>query len=183
MAEPKWKTSGPEIEAIVNGRHADPFKILGLHTSGKSWIARAFIPGAEKVVAQSADGQNLGELTRRHDAGFFEGQIKTTKAQVLQFACSNAGGQWVVTDAYSVGPVLGPQDDYFMAEGNHLRLYDKLGAHPLKMDGIDGVHFAVWAPNAERVSVVGDFNAWDGRRHVMRKRMDVGVWEDRKSVV
>ncbi len=177
MAEPKWKTSGPEIEAIVNGRHADPFKILGLHTSGKSWIARAFIPGAEKAVAQSADGQNLGELTRRHDAGFFEGQIKTTKAQVLQFACSNAGGDWVVTDAYSVGPVLGPQDDYFMAEGNHLRLYDKLGAHPLNMDGIDGVHFAVWAPNAERVSVVGDFNAWDGRRHVMRKRMDVGVWE------
>ena len=177
MAEPKWKTSGPEIEAIVNGRHADPFKILGLHTSGKSWIARAFIPGAEKVVAQSADGQNLGELTRRHNAGFFEGQIKTTKAQVLQFACSNSGGEWLVTDAYSVGPVLGPQDDYFMAEGNHLRLYDKLGAHPLKMDGIDGVHFAVWAPNAERVSVVGDFNAWDGRRHVMRKRMDVGVWE------
>jgi 1,4-alpha-glucan branching enzyme len=177
MAEPKWKTSGPEIEAIIHGRHADPFKILGLHTSGKSWIARAFIPGAEKVSALSADGQNFGELTRRHDAGFFEGQIKATRAQVLQFACSNAGGQWVVMDAYSVGPVLGPQDDYFMAEGNHLRLYDKLGAHPMKMDGIDGVHFAVWAPNAERVSVVGDFNAWDGRRHVMRKRMDVGVWE------
>ena len=177
MAEPKWKTNGPEIEAIVNGRHADPFKVLGLHTSGKSWIARAFIPGAEKVSAQTADGKDLGELIRRHDAGFFEGQIKTTKAQVLQFACSNAGGFWVVTDAYSVGPVLGPQDDYFMAEGNHLRLYDKLGAHPLKMDGIDGVHFAVWAPNAERVSVVGDFNEWDGRRHVMRKRMDVGIWE------
>ena len=177
MAEPKWKTNGPEIEAIVNGRHADPFKVLGLHTSGKSWIARAFIPGAEKVSAQTAEGKDLGELIRRHDAGFFEGQIKTTKAQVLQFACSNAGGFWVVTDAYSVGPVLGPQDDYFMAEGNHLRLYDKLGAHPLKMDGIDGVHFAVWAPNAERVSVVGDFNEWDGRRHVMRKRMDVGIWE------
>ena len=177
MAEPKWKTSGPEIEAIVNGRHADPFKVLGLHSSGKSWIARAFVPGATKVSAQTADGKNLGELTRRHDAGFFEGQIKTSKAQVLQFACSNADGEWIVTDAYSLGPVLGPQDDYFMAEGNHLRLYDKLGAHPLKMDGLDGVHFAVWAPNAERVSVVGDFNAWDGRRHVMRKRMDVGIWE------
>ena len=129
------------------------------------------------VSVQTTDGKNLGELTRRHDAGFFEGQIKTTKAQVLQFVCSNANGTWIVTDAYSVGPVLGPQDDYFMAEGNHLRLYDKLGAHPLKMDGIDGVHFAVWAPNAERVSVVGDFNSWDGRRHVMRKRLDVGIWE------
>jgi len=73
--------------------------------------------------------------------------------------------------------VLGPQDDYFMAEGNHLRLYDKLGAHPLTIDGVEGVHFAVWAPNAKRVSAVGDFNNWDGRRHVMRKRMDVGVWE------
>ena len=177
MAEPKWKTSGPEIEAIVSGRHADPFKILGLHAVGKLWIARAFVPGAETVMALGLDGAQLGSLSKRHDAGFFEGQIKTAKLQVLQFACANAGGQWAVTDPYSVGPVLGPQDDYFMAEGNHLRLYDKLGAHPLKMDGIDGVHFAVWAPNAERVSVVGDFNDWDGRRHVMRKRLDVGIWE------
>jgi 1,4-alpha-glucan branching enzyme len=177
MAEPKWKTSGPEIEAIVNGNHADPFKVLGLHISGKTKIARAFIPGAEKVVAQSLDGKNLGELQRRHPSGFFEGTIKAEKQQVLQFACSNAGGSWIVSDAYSIGPVLGPQDDYFMAEGNHLRLFDKLGAHLLKMDGVDGVHFAVWAPNAERVSVVGDFNNWDGRLHVMRKRLEIGVWE------
>jgi 1,4-alpha-glucan branching enzyme len=73
--------------------------------------------------------------------------------------------------------VLGPLDDYYMAEGNHLRLYDKLGAHPIRHEGHDGVHFAVWAPNASRVSVVGDFNHWDGRRHVMRKRMEIGVWE------
>jgi 1,4-alpha-glucan branching enzyme len=177
MAEPKWKTSGPEIEAIVNGKHADPFKVLGLHSSGKTRIARAFIPGAETVVAQSLDGKSLGALTRRHDAGFFEGIIKAEKHQVLQFLCTNSGGSWIVSDAYSIGPVLGPQDDYFMAEGNHLRLFDKLGAHLLKMDGVDGVHFAVWAPNAERVSVVGDFNNWDGRLHVMRKRLEVGVWE------
>jgi 1,4-alpha-glucan branching enzyme len=177
MAEPKWKTSGPEIEAIVNGKHADPFKVLGLHSSGKTRIARAFIPGAETVVAQSLDGKSLGALTRSHDAGFFEGIIKAEKHQVLQFLCTNSGGSWIVSDAYSIGPVLGPQDDYFMAEGNHLRLFDKLGAHLLKMDGVDGVHFAVWAPNAERVSVVGDFNNWDGRLHVMRKRLEVGVWE------
>jgi 1,4-alpha-glucan branching enzyme len=177
MAEPKWKTGGPEIEAIINGRHSDPFKVLGLHSHGKDWIARAFIPGAETVSAQSLDGKNLGALEKKHDAGFFEGQVKTSKHQALRFACANAGGKWVVSDPYSIGPVLGPQDDYFMGEGNHLRLYDKLGAHPLQMEGIDGVHFAVWAPNAKRVSVVGDFNAWDGRRHVMRKRMDVGVWE------
>jgi 1,4-alpha-glucan branching enzyme len=177
MAEPKWKTGGPEIEAIINGRHSDPFKVLGMHPHGKDWIARAFIPGAETVSAQGLDGKDLGALEKKHDAGFFEGKVKTSKHQALRFVCANAGGKWIVSDPYSIGPVLGPQDDYFMGEGNHLRLYDKLGAHPLKMEGIDGVHFAVWAPNAKRVSVVGDFNAWDGRLHVMRKRMDVGVWE------
>ncbi len=177
MAEPRWKTGGPEIEAIVNGRHADPFKIMGLHKSGKTWVARAFVPGAERVTAQTLQGLEIGVLVKRHDAGFFEGKVDTQSQQAIRFVCANEKGKWIVTDAYSIGPVLGPQDDYFMAEGNHLRLYDKLGAHLLTMDGIAGVHFAVWAPNAERVSVVGDFNVWDGRRHVMRKRMDVGVWE------
>ncbi len=177
MAEPKWKTSGPEIEAIVNGRHDNPFSVLGLHPVGKSFVARAFIPGAETVQAQSQDGKPLGELTRVHKAGFFEGKVKASQQQTIQYQCANSTGSWTVLDAYSIGPVLGPQDDYFMAEGNHLKLYDKLGAHPLTMDGVAGVHFAVWAPNAKRVSVVGDFNQWDGRLHVMRKRMDVGVWE------
>ncbi len=177
MAEPKWKTGGFEIEAIVNGRHADPFKVLGLHPHGKKWVARAFIPGALSIEVQSLDGTSLGSLERRHDTGFFEGLVNTSKQQPLRFVCGNGGGRWIVSDPYSLGPVLGPQDDYFMAEGNHLRLYDKLGAHPLTMEGVAGVHFAVWAPNSERVSVVGDFNNWDGRRHVMRKRMDVGIWE------
>ena len=87
------------------------------------------------------------------------------------------GGEWTVEDAYLLGPVLGPLDDYYIGEGNHLRLYDRLGAHPMRHEGHEGVHFAVWAPNASRVSVVGDFNGWDGRRHVMRKRLDIGVWE------
>ena len=177
MAEPKWKANGPEIEAIIHGRHADPFKVLGLHASGKSWIARAFVPGAETIIAQSLDGKSLGALERRHDAGFFEGKVKTTKHQALRYACANAGGSWTIADPYSLGPVLGPQDDYYLGEGNHLRLYDKLGAHPFMHEGVEGVHFAVWAPNAERVSVAGDFNDWDGRRHVMRKRLEVGVWE------
>jgi 1,4-alpha-glucan branching enzyme len=177
MAEPKWKTGGPEIEAIINGRHDNPFSVLGLHPLGKAFVARAFIPGAQSVAAESRDGKPLGELTCSHEAGFFQGKVSATKQQTIQFKCTNASGTWTVLDAYSIGPVLGPQDDYFMAEGNHLRLYDKLGAHPLNMEGVEGVHFAVWAPNAKRVSVVGDFNNWDGRRHVMRKRMDVGVWE------
>ena len=177
MAEAKWKTSGPEIQAIVDGRHADPFKVLGLHQSGKNWIARCYIPGADIVHVQNLKGEALGELERRNPAGFFEGVVKITGLQPVKYACANGGGRWTVADAYSLGPVLGPQDDYFMGEGNHLKLFDKLGAHLLTHEGVDGAHFAVWAPNAERVSVVGDFNAWDGRRHVMRKRMDVGVWE------
>lgn len=176
MAEPSWRTDGAEIEAIVSGRHGDPFKLLGLHQSGKQWVARAFVPGAMSVEAM-AGGKSVGSLERRHDAGFFEGLVKIKARQPLTYLAANGGGTWTVADAYLCGPVLGPLDDYYMAEGNHLRLYDKLGAHPLHHEGFDGVHFAVWAPNAGRVSVVGDFNNWDGRRHVMRKRMDIGVWE------
>ena len=177
MAEAKWNTSGPEIQAIIDGKHADPFKVLGLHKFGEQWIARCFVPGADIVQAQGLDGSELGELERRHPKGFFEGPVDIQEARPLRYFCANGGGRWIVADAYSLGPVLGPQDDYFMGEGNHLRLYDKLGAHLLRHEGADGVHFAVWAPNAKRVSVVGDFNNWDGRRHVMRKRLDVGVWE------
>ena len=177
MAEAKWKTSGPEIQAIVDGKHADPFKVLGLHQFGKNWVARCFVPGADIVHAQGLDGSELGELQKRHDSGFFEGLVKIEGLRPLRYLCANGGGRWIVADAYSLGPVLGPQDDYYMGEGNHLRLYDKLGAHLITHEGEEGAHFAVWAPNAQRVSVVGDFNNWDGRRHVMRKRMDVGVWE------
>jgi len=177
MAEPNWKTGSAEIEAIVAGRHGDPFKVLGLHQSGKRWIARTFIPGAQSVEAIRGDGSSVGMLERRHDGGFFEGPVKLKSRDALTYLAANGGGAWQVQDAYLYGPVLGPLDDYYMAEGNHLRLYDKLGAHSLRHEGADGVHFAVWAPNAGRVSVVGDFNGWDGRRHVMRKRLDIGVWE------
>ncbi len=79
-----------------------------------------------------------------------------------------------MTDPYSFGPVLGPMDDYYASEGTHLRLFDRLGAHVMTHEGASGIHFAVWAPKARRVSVVGDFNAWDGRRHAMRHRIDLG---------
>jgi len=177
MAEAKWKTSGPEIQAIIDGRHADPFRILGLHETEDGFIARAYVPGADIITVQSLTGADLGTLERRHPAGFFEGKVKLKSRSAIRFHCTNAGGQWTTTDAYSLGPVLGPQDDYFMGEGNHLNLYNKLGAHPMTHEGVSGTEFAVWAPNAERVSVVGDFNGWDGRRHVMRKRMGTGVWE------
>ena len=177
MAEPDWRTGTPEIEAIVSGRHGNPFGVLGLHRAAKDWVVRAFVPGAERLEVSSAEGQSLGEIERRHAGGFFEGLVPLEGQVPLRYRASNAGGSWEVVDAYLLGPVLGPLDDYFIGEGNHLRLHDRLGAHPMLHEGHEGVHFAVWAPNASRVSVVGDFNQWDGRRHVMRKRLDTGVWE------
>ncbi|MFL5259780.1 MAG: 1,4-alpha-glucan branching protein GlgB [Hyphomicrobiales bacterium] len=171
------KTSIPEVEAIVAGRHADPFRVLGLHENRGRWIARTFIPGAEEVEATTLSGAPAGRLERRHAAGFFEGQVDIAGRRPIRYEARNQGGSWSVIDPYIFGPVLGPLDDYYASEGTHLRLYDKLGAHLLTHEGVEGVHFAVWAPNAERVSIVGDFNAWDGRRHVMRKRVDTGVWE------
>ncbi|MBI2717914.1 MAG: 1,4-alpha-glucan branching protein GlgB [Rhizobiales bacterium] len=177
MTEAEWKTDGAEIEAIVSGRHGDPFKRLGLHRVAGGWIARAFIPGAETLSAESLDGTGLGTLERRHDAGFFEGRVKLKERATVRYVAGRGADRWSFIDAYVLGPVLGPLDDYYLAEGTHLRLYDRLGAHPMVHEGAEGVHFAVWAPNAGRVSVVGDFNGWDGRRHVMRKRLDIGVWE------
>jgi 1,4-alpha-glucan branching enzyme len=174
---PTWKTGSASMAAIIFGSHGDPFSVLGLHKVGKQWIARAFVPGAETVSVQSLKGEDLGTLAKAHDDGFFEGPVSASSQQALRFVCSNVEGNWTVTDAYSFGPVLGPMDDYYIGEGNHLRLYDKLGAHAMHHEGADGVHFALWAPNAKRVSIIGDFNNWDGRLHVMRLRLNTGIWE------
>ena len=163
------------IDAIVSGRYDDPFAILGMHEAGDGIVLRAFVPGAEAVVALGPDGESLAALERRHPAGFFEGRAsRRTRYRLL---ASSADAQWTIDDPYAYAPVLGELDDWLIGEGTHARLYDRLGAHPMSHEGVEGVHFAVWAPNARRVSVVGPFNAWDGRRNVMRKRVDTGVWE------
>jgi 1,4-alpha-glucan branching enzyme len=173
----KWQAHPDEVDQVVRGQYANPFAILGLQQPHGIWVLRTFIPHADKVVAYTRDGQELGELKRRDAAGFFEGPVTIDKRQPIRYRASNAGGEWDVFDPYSFGPVLGPMDDYYIGEGTHLRLFDKLGAHAMEFEGVSGVHFAVWAPNARRVSVVGPFNDWDGRRHPMRKRFDTGVWE------
>ena len=166
-----------DAASLVAGTHGDPFGVLGPHLSGRTWLTRAFIPGAEHVSVASLDGRQLGTLTRRHEAGVFEGPVQLKAREAIRYTASNAGGTWSLIDPYSFGPVLGPMDDYYASEGTHLRLFDKLGAHILVHEGVAGVHFAVWAPNAKRVSVVGDFNGWDGRRHSMRHRPSSGMWE------
>ncbi|MBU0581868.1 MAG: 1,4-alpha-glucan branching protein GlgB [Alphaproteobacteria bacterium] len=170
--------SAGDMEAIVAGAHGNPFAVLGVHEApGGGLVARCFVPHAETVSAFTLDGKEAGTLARRHDGGFFEGKLKIRKRKPLRYHARNAGGDWWLTDPYSFGPVLGPMDDYYIAEGSHLRLFDKLGAHQLDHEGATGFNFAVWAPNAKRVSVVGDFNDWDGRRHAMRNRQDTGIWE------
>jgi 1,4-alpha-glucan branching enzyme len=170
-------TAVSDIEAIVAGTHGDPFAILGVHAASKGLVARCFIPHAESVTAFTLAGKPAGRLTRRHDAGFFDGKLTIRRRQPLRYLAKNPGGEWLLTDPYTFGPVLGPMDDYYIAQGSHLRLFDKVGAHLIDHEGASGVHFAVWAPNARRVSVVGDFNDWDGRRHAMRLRQDTGIWE------
>ena len=164
------------LEALLEGRHDDPFALLGVHAGPDGTFARAWLPGAETVEAYDLAGAPLGSLERVDERGLFEG-IVDGAPQPVRYAVQGGGAEWSVTDPYSFGPVLGPVDDLLMAEGTHLRLHAKLGAHLIEHEGASGIHFAVWAPNARRVSVAGDWNDWDGRRHAMRRRGDVGVWE------
>ena len=178
MTQQSWMADDAEVAAIVAGSHADPFGVLGLHEADGGWVARAFVPGAMALRAATLAGAALGELPARKEPGVFEGLVAVPGRQPLRYTATGAdGASWAFVDPYAFGPVLGPLDDYYNAEGTHLRLYDKLGAHPMEHEGVAGVHFALWAPNGRRVSVLGDFNVWDGRRHVMRKRMGSGLWE------
>ena len=173
-----WQASDADVRAIIAARHADPFAILGPHTVAGGLAVRCFEPGAETVELQEDAGGPAAPLMRRHPDGFFEGLVDRHPAGFgYRLRATNGGGTWEFRDPYAFGPVLGQMDDHLMVEGTHRLLYERLGAHPMTHEGVDGSHFAVWAPNARRVSVVGDFNRWDGRRHQMRKRIDSGLWE------
>ena len=169
-------------ELFVSGRLADPFDFLGAHSetqkSRPGAVFRAFIPGARKVTALLKSGSL--DLAKVHEAGLFEGFRSGDhdfEPYSLQASFSLKGRPSTFYDAYSFGPVLSEFDLFLWNQGNHYQVYNKLGAHPLTHQGVEGVHFAVWAPSARRVSVVGDGNFWDGRRHPMRPRGSSGVWE------
>jgi 1,4-alpha-glucan branching enzyme len=169
------------IELLREARHPDPFSVLGLHadTQGALWL-RAMLPGAKNVtVIDMADGKPVAELTRRHADGVFETKLARRKRRFdYRFAVQWANGQaGEYADAYAFTSSLGAQDLHFLGEGTHQRPYTVLGAHLITLEGVAGTRFAVWAPNAQRVSVVGDFNNWDGRRHVMRLHHGLGLWE------
>jgi len=177
MTQADWRVSAHDIDAIIAARHGDPFAVLGLHETPAGFVIRAFVPGATKVEASTSDARVIAPLDRVHVDGFFEGLTSLKARASYRLRASNEAAQWEFSDPYAFSPVLGPTDDYLLVEGAHQKLYEKLGAHGLTHEGVEGTHFAVWAPNARRVSVVGDFNQWDGCRAQMRKRIDSGVWE------
>ena len=167
------------IAALAAARHNDPFAVLGLHEiDGALWV-RTVQPDATAVaVLDAASGRVLAQLQRVHADGVFEGRIPRRRKR-FQHRMRVSWGDAVldIEDPYRFGQVLGETDVWLLAEGRHQRLYEKLGAHPATMDGVSGFSFAVWAPGAQRVALVGDFNHWDGRRHPMRLRRECGVWE------
>jgi len=164
----------PEAYAILEGRHSDPFHYLGPHPDGGSTVIRAFLPEALSVEAVD-DREESAALARIHDNGLFAGRLPSGMKRYRLRA--RFGDNMVdLEDPYRFPPLLSDFDLYLLGEGTHLRIYDKIGAHPITLEGIDGVGFVVFAPNARGVSVVGDFNYWNTRRHPMRVRGG-GYWE------
>ena len=174
--------SADDIQRLVQGRHGDPFALLGPHRDDAGGMqVRAFLPGARAVeVLAATSAQRLDTLKRVHADGLWAGPVALAAGPQspyrLQITWADGAVQ-VTDDPYRFGPLLGELDAWLLAEGTHLRPFEVLGAIPRSLQGVAGTGFAVWAPNAQRVSVVGDFNQWDGRRHPMRLRRECGVWE------
>src|SRR5688572_2519401 len=181
----KGKLTKAEIGALVSASHHEPRSLLGYHETERAdgtplCMVRVLEPGAESVeVFWEDQPEVVHALKRVHEAGLFEGSIPHRRPLVpYRLRVKFQGGHEVVKhDAYFFSHELSDFDLHLFGEGRHYGLYHKFGAHLRVRDGIAGVHFAVWAPNAKRVSVVGDFNEWDGRRHTMRHRHDTGIWE------
>ena len=160
---------------LIQGRLTDPFAFLGLHHTADGLIVRTFQPGAHGVdVLARGDGRRLGSLADR-GGGLFVGPASESAPYRLRIDWGGATQE--TEDPYAFGLVLGELDLHLFREGSHWDVARKFGAQPTTMDGVEGVAFSVWAPNARRASVIGDFNLWDGRRHPMRLRHQAGVWE------
>ncbi|MGZ8995560.1 MAG: 1,4-alpha-glucan branching protein GlgB, partial [Rhodospirillales bacterium] len=180
------KKHSADIDRILHGDHNDPFSFLGMHTEageGKgatsAVVVRTFQPQAKSVSVIDDSGKAVATLEKVHEQGMFIGAVegKRDRFRYRLRIEPQRGDAYEMEDAYRFGPVLGELDIHLLVEGTHLRAFEKLGSHAVTIDGVDGATFAVWAPNAKRVSVVGDFNGWDGRCNPMRVRLECGVWE------
>ncbi|WP_439686025.1 1,4-alpha-glucan branching protein GlgB [Cupriavidus oxalaticus] len=173
---------GHELDALLGARHHDPFAVLGPHRDGDGLLVRACLPGAVAVQLAAADGATLAEMERLHPGGIFAARLPGSERRA---AASDYrirvtwpdGTEQCSADPYAFELLLGELDLHLIAEGRHFELGECLGAQWQRVDGIDGVRFAVWAPNARRVSVIGEFNGWHQARHPMRLRHPSGIWE------
>lgn len=166
-----------DIEAIVYSEEDNPHRLLGIHKSGTMQLAQLWYPGATKAVLVS--GENRYEMELADEEGYFAQLVpkNVDKFKVFyEVTCEN-GVVKEVYDPYIFDPVITKKDTDKFNNGIHYTIYDLLGAHPMTLEGVKGVYFAVWAPNAMRISVVGDFNNWDGRFHQMRRLWDSGIFE------
>jgi 1,4-alpha-glucan branching enzyme len=161
--------------ALIEGRHGDPFAVLGPHATDEGTVIRVLLPDADGVEVIDRAGASLGILDRTDPRGLFEGPV--TAAGSYRLRVQTHGITYEAEDPYRFGPTVWPLDLHLMSEGRHRDLGNCLGAHPASYDGVEGVRFAVWAPNASRVSVIGDFNYWNPTRHPMRKHGGAGIWE------
>ena len=170
-----------EIGYLCRGEHGDPHKVLGLHIVEGVAVVRAFLPEAQQawIIKETEEGDKTYEMARVYEAGFFIFRGHTPEPFRYRIkVLTHWGEEHEFYDPYAYPPnMLSDFDHYLIGEGKHYRIFEKLGAHLWETDGVKGVHLAVWAPNATRVSVIGDFNRWDGRRHPMRKQAGSGVWE------
>ena len=178
----KRATDPAEVDRLVHASHWDPFRLLGQHQAASTGrVVRAFLPEARAawVVDLSAGEPGVRvPMDRVHLDGFFDKTFPSKSAFPYRLAVEDHEGQaWDFVDAYQFSPVLTDFDLHLLGEGTHYKNYEKLGAHLITHEGFRGVHFALWAPNAERVSVVGNFNHWDGRRHPLRSCGTGGYWE------
>jgi 1,4-alpha-glucan branching enzyme len=171
----RWQLDRREAEKLSGNAFVDPFAILGPHDTGDGRVIRAMLPGASGVDVITADGRRLAPMTYGAVDGLFEAHVDHREA--YKFRIFWPGGEQDIEDAYAFGLLLGDMDIYLFNEGRHFDFADVFGAQPVTIDGVPGVRFAVWAPNAQRVSVIGDFDAWDTRRHPMRARYPSGIWE------
>ena len=181
-----------QIDALVAARHSDPFALLGPHPVDGTWAVRFFIPWAEEafislrppaIQGASLPPAKVSDASKLRPEGFFEALWPSGQANPPAPASykihgrTHDGESFEIYDPYAFPCVLTEFDLHLMGEGRHYDTYEKLGAHLMTLEGVRGVHFAVWAPSARRVSIVGDFNRWDGRVHPMRARGSSGIWE------
>ncbi len=169
---------GTTARAVIEGRNGDPFAYLGMHSVGGAQCVRVFLPWARRLwVVDAVTGEVAGELARLHPDGLWSATLGRRPRFRYRLRAEGGLGTVEFEDVYAFPPVLGDLDIHLLAEGTHLESWRVLGAHCREHEGAAGVSFAVWAPNAHRVSVVGDFSDWDGRRYPMRLRHAAGVWE------